>query len=54
MLQVEYDPEGLKESVGSLIGIDSGRVKGDLEAFKEFIESRSHETGAWRGEIDRN
>jgi len=26
-------------------------VQGDLERFKEFIESRGGETGAWRGEI---
>jgi hypothetical protein len=27
-------------------------VKGDLERFKEFIESRGSETGAWRGEVE--
>jgi len=26
-------------------------VTGDLERFKDFIESRGRETGAWRGEI---
>jgi hypothetical protein len=26
-------------------------VEGDLQRFKEFIESRGRETGAWRGEI---
>ena len=54
MVQMEYDPEGVVESVGSLIGIDSGRVKGDVESFKEFIEGRAHETGARRGNIDEN
>jgi hypothetical protein len=29
----------------------SRRVEGDLERFKEFVESRGAETGAWRGEI---
>jgi hypothetical protein len=28
-------------------------VKSDLERFKELIESRGAETGAWRGEVDR-
>jgi hypothetical protein len=28
-------------------------VKKDLENFKEFIEDRGLETGAWRGDIDR-
>jgi uncharacterized membrane protein len=52
MVQMQYDPEGMKESVGSALGLDSRRVKGDLETFKEFIESRAHETGGWRGEIE--
>jgi uncharacterized membrane protein len=52
MVQMEYEPEGVKESMGSFVGLDSHRVKGDLEAFKEFIEGRSHETGAWRGKIE--
>ena len=52
MLQFDYEPEGMKESIGGLIGLDSHRVKGDLESFKEFIESRGAETGAWRGDIE--
>ena len=52
MVQMDYQPEGIKESVGSAVGIDSHRVKGDLESFKEFIESRGGETGAWRGEVE--
>jgi uncharacterized membrane protein len=51
MLQVDYEPEGVVENVGDAVGIVSGRIKGDLERFKEFIESRHRETGAWRGEI---
>jgi hypothetical protein len=31
-----------------------GGLKKDLERFKEFIESRPSETGAWRGTIERN
>jgi uncharacterized membrane protein len=51
MLQLEYDPEGMVENVGDTVGVVSGRVAGDLERFKEFIESRQSPTGAWRGEI---
>jgi uncharacterized membrane protein len=51
MLQVDYEPEGVVENVGDAVGVVSGRIKGDLERFKEFIESRHRETGAWRGEI---
>jgi uncharacterized membrane protein len=51
MLQVDYEPEGVVENVGDAVGIVSARIKGDLERFKEFIESRHRETGAWRGDI---
>ena len=51
MLNLEYDPQGFVESVGDALGFVSRRVEGDLERFKQFIESRGSETGAWRGEI---
>ena len=51
MLQMEYDPEGFVENVGDALGAAKLRIKRDLERFKEFIESRGAETGAWRGEI---
>lgn len=50
-LRIEYAPEGIVESVGDKLGFMSRRVEGDLERFKEFIERRGTETGAWRGEI---
>lgn len=50
-LRMEYKPEGVVEKVGSALGLVDGRVKGDLERFKKFIESRGSETGGWRGEI---
>jgi uncharacterized membrane protein len=52
MVQMGYDPEGVKESVGSAFGFDSRRVEGDLESFKEYIEARGRETGAWRGNVE--
>jgi uncharacterized membrane protein len=51
MLQLDYEPEGAVENIGDALGVVSRRVEGDLERFKEFIESRGRETGAWRGEI---
>jgi len=51
MLQVEYDPQGMVENVGDMLGVVSARVRGDLRRFKDFIESRGKETGGWRGEI---
>jgi uncharacterized membrane protein len=52
-VQMTIDPEGFVENVGDKAGILDHRVKGDLERFKEFIESRGTETGAWRGDVDR-
>jgi uncharacterized membrane protein len=54
MVQMEYEPEGMKESLGSVVGFDSHRVKGDLESFKEFIESRGSESGAWRENVEES
>ena len=39
------------EKVGGAMGVVSSRIENDLKRFKEFIESRGQETGAWRGEI---
>jgi uncharacterized membrane protein len=50
-LRIDVDPEGPVETIGANLGILERRVKGDLERFKEFIESRGTPTGAWRGEI---
>ena len=52
MLQLEYEPEGVVEKVGSAVGMLDRRVQGDLNRFKEFIETRGTETGAWRGTVD--
>jgi uncharacterized membrane protein len=53
MLQMEYDPQGVVENLGDMLGMVSRRVANDLERFKGFIEARGHETGAWRGEVER-
>jgi uncharacterized membrane protein len=51
MLQMEYEPEGLVEKAGDLLGVAARRVQGDLERFKAFLEQRGSESGAWRGTI---
>jgi uncharacterized membrane protein len=50
-LDMMYEPEGVLENVGDLVGLVSMRTRSDLQNFKQFIESRREETGAWRGEI---
>ena len=51
-LQLDADPEGIVENVGTALGFLDRRVKGDLERFKEFVERRDSETGAWRGNVE--
>ncbi|QDO89543.1 SRPBCC family protein [Ornithinimicrobium ciconiae] len=53
-IQMDWDPEGLVEKAGAAVGVDDRRVKGDAKRFKEFIESRGTETGAWRGDVPRD
>jgi uncharacterized membrane protein len=50
-LSMSYQAEGLTETLGSAVGLDQRRVRGDLDRFKELIESRGAESGAWRGEV---
>jgi uncharacterized membrane protein len=51
-VEMEYDPDGMKESVGALIGVDGRQVEGDLERFRELVEARDIPSGAWRGTIE--
>ena len=51
MLQMDYEPEGIVENVGEALGAVTLRVEGDLTRFKEFIETRGRESGAWSGEV---
>lgn len=51
-VQMDYEPEGVVEKAGDLLGMVDRRVQGDLERFKEFIESRGMETGGWRGDVE--
>jgi len=51
VLEISYDPKGFVENIGDAVGFVSRRVETDLEHFKEFIENRRQETGAWRGTI---
>jgi uncharacterized membrane protein len=50
-VRIEYEPQGAAQHLASAFGLISSRIKGDLARFKEFIEARGAETGAWRGEI---
>ena len=51
--QLELEPEGVAEQVADKSGLVGHRIKDDLERFRDFIENRGQETGAWRGQVDR-
>lgn len=51
-VQLDWEPEGLVEKLGALVGAGGHAVKKDLKNFKEFIEKRHAPTGAWRGDVE--
>ncbi|MFJ2370671.1 SRPBCC family protein [Microbacterium sp. NPDC087665] len=51
-VQIDWEPEGMIEKVGALLGVGTHAVKKDLKNFKEFIEKTGLETGEWRGDVD--
>jgi uncharacterized membrane protein len=53
-LVMAYEPTDAVEKIGDAVGVFSSRVQNTVEDFKKFIESRSHETGAWRGKVDNS
>ncbi|WP_030196555.1 SRPBCC family protein [Streptomyces sp. NRRL S-87] len=50
-LMMDFDPEGMAETLGDKLGFVDRQVKGDLKRFKHFIEDRGNPTGAWRGQV---
>ena len=53
-VNVEMDVEGestAENVAGDLLGVVKSQVRGDLERFKQLIENRDEESGAWRGEV---
>ena len=46
-----YEPETWVETVGDVLGFMGHRVQGDLNRFKEYVESKGSAPGGWRGEI---
>lgn len=48
---IGYQTESLTEKAGDALSMPQRQLRNDLARFKEFIESRGTETGAWRDEI---
>jgi uncharacterized membrane protein len=51
-VQMDVEGESTAEDVaGDLLGVVKRQVHGDLERFKQLIESRDEATGAYRGKV---
>jgi uncharacterized membrane protein len=50
-LAMEYEPETTVEKAGDALGVMSRKIEKTVDDFKDFIEKRGRETGAWRGEV---
>jgi uncharacterized membrane protein len=53
-LQMDYQPEGMLETIGDALGAVRMEARSNLANFKELLEKRGTETGAWRGKIDQH
>jgi len=52
-VQLDWEPEGVAEKAGALVGVDDREVSSDLHRFKSFIEGRTQASGSTRGEVPR-
>jgi uncharacterized membrane protein len=50
-LTMEYQPETAVEKAGDAVGLVSAKVEKAVEKFKDLVENRGAESGAWRGEV---
>ncbi|MCK8438277.1 SRPBCC family protein [Streptomyces sp. D2-8] len=50
-LVLEVEPSGAVEKAADMMGTIDRRVKGDMRRFKQYIEERGIESGAWRGRV---
>jgi hypothetical protein len=50
-LELEYEPEGVIETVADKVGLVERHAERDLERFKAFIEDAGYASGAWRGTV---
>jgi uncharacterized membrane protein len=54
MVVMDTEADSLAEKAADAVGLAQRQVRQDLERFKEMIESRGRETGAWRGEVPKD
>lgn len=51
MLQLEFAPEGLLETVGTLVGVPRFDIQKDMQRFAAYVEANPAAVGGWRGAI---
>lgn len=51
MLQMDYEPDGVLETLSDAMGAVRMEARTGLQCLKEMLEKRGSETGAWRGKI---
>ena len=54
VLHMDYQPETAGEKIGDAVGGVKLMAKGNLKRFKDLIEGRGVETGAWRGTVTQH
>ena len=52
LVELCYEPQGLAEDLGALLGVVSQRVATAMDRFKSYVESSPAPGGAWRGRIE--
>ena len=51
-LSLEYEPEGVVETIGDKLNVAESQAEKDLDRFKAFIEAEDYASGAWRGTVN--
>jgi len=54
MLQMDYTPGSPMEKLADVGGAVKLTTRGNLKRFKELLENRGQETGAWRGTVQHH
>jgi CBS domain-containing protein len=51
-LSLEYEPEGVVETIGDKLNVAESQAEKDLDRFKAFVEAEDYASGAWRGTVN--
>ncbi len=51
LVELTYEPQGVLENLGAMVGVLSRYVAANLQTFKEHLERTRTESGAWRGKV---